>query len=106
MNFFDLVSDYVKRVPLGRVSTYGQIAALAGSPRSARAVGWALHRLPTEKLRYVPWHRVVNREGRVSTTCLEHTGFDQVRLLKKEGIRVKYIDGNYFVDLRKYLWEP
>lgn len=106
MNFNDLAVIYTKKIPRNRVATYGQIAALCSSPRAARAVGWALHNLSEAELRAVPWHRVISKEGRVSTTCFDHAAHQQARLLKKEGISVKYRDGNYFVDLKKYLWNP
>ena len=70
MNFNDRVYDIVRRVPKGKVISYGQVAFLAGSPRGARAVGWALHRNPypwvTGGETPVPCHRVVNREGRLA----------------------------------------
>ena len=105
MTFFKKTISIVKKIPRGKVATYGQIAALAGSPRGARTVGWALHGLSEKVLREVPWHRVINREGRVSTTCLDHPSEHQAMLLKKENIDVQYKDGNYFVDLKKYLWQ-
>ena len=105
MTFFKKTISIVKKIPCGQVATYGQIATLAGSPRGARTVGWALHSLPEKELLRVPWHRVINREGRVSTTCLDHPGEQQAILLKKERIAVQYKDGNYFVDLKKYLWQ-
>jgi methylated-DNA-protein-cysteine methyltransferase related protein len=54
----------VRRIPAGRVATYGQVAALAGIPRHARQVGYALHALPAHTT--VPWHRVLNARGEVS----------------------------------------
>lgn len=105
MNFNQRTIYYVKKIPFGNVATYGQIAALAGSPRASRAVGWVLHALPEKELRITPWHRVINREGRVSTTCREHSGILQAALLKKERISVHYKDGNYFVSLKEYLWQ-
>lgn len=105
-NFFALVYQLTKHIPRGRVATYGQIAALLGSPRAARMVGWALHILPPDKLQTVPWHRVINREGRISTTCADHTCSQQARLLKKEKVTVTMRHGNYFVDLHTYLWRP
>jgi methylated-DNA-protein-cysteine methyltransferase-like protein len=104
MNFFSRITLLVQKIPKGQVATYGQIAALAGNPRASRMVGWALHSLPEKKLETVPWHRVINREGRISTTCLDHTAELQALLLKKEGIRVELKDGNYYADLKKYLW--
>ncbi len=61
----------VAQIPYGKVATYGQIALYLGHPRAARTVGWALHALPegTE----TPWHRVINSQGRVSTSCLTHS---------------------------------
>jgi len=106
MTFFALAVSCVHKIPLGRVATYGQIATLCGSPRSARMVGWALHNLPDLELAKIPWHRVINREGRISTTCFDHPAQLQAMLLKKEGIAVEYRDGSYFVDLKKYLWRP
>lgn len=105
MNFFSAIVRNVKKIPAGKVAAYGQIAALSGNPRSARAVGWALHNLKPQALAAVPWHRVINREGRISTTCPDHPAELQASLLKKEGIRVKYKNGNYFVDLKKFLWK-
>ena len=59
MNFFDRVYDIVRSIPSGAVVSYGQVAFLAGNPRMARQVGWALHACPED----VPWHRVVRKDG-------------------------------------------
>ncbi len=64
--FFARVYALVRRIPRGRVVTYGQVAALLGVPRGARAVGWALRALPEDAAARVPWHRVVGRDGRIS----------------------------------------
>jgi methylated-DNA-protein-cysteine methyltransferase-like protein len=64
--FFARVYALVRRVPRGRVVTYGQVAAMLGVPRGARAVGWALRALPEEMASRVPWHRVVGTGGRIS----------------------------------------
>ena len=106
MNFFDQILENVHKIPYGRVATYGQIAALSGSPRGARMVGWALHQAADFEGKKIPWHRVINRQGMISITCLEHLAEDQAYLLKKEGIKVEYTGGNYSVDLKKYLWKP
>lgn len=106
MSFYKLTYHLVKQIPRGRVATYGQIAALLGSPRAARMVGWALHILPPERIKEVPWQRVINREGRISTTCREHSAKLQAALLKKEGVEVKIRQGNYYIDLKKFLWQP
>ncbi|MDD5040570.1 MAG: MGMT family protein [Patescibacteria group bacterium] len=105
-SYFQRVYGLVKRIPRGRVATYGQIAGILGSPRGARMVGWALHVLPKKELRTVPWHRVINREGRISTTCLEHTARQQAELLKKERVAVTAVHGSYRIDLTKFLWKP
>ena len=105
-NFYQKVYKIVERIPKGKVATYGQVATLVGYPRAAQMVGWALHQLRGRKLEIIPWQRVINREGRISTTCLEHTADEQAYLLKSEGVEVKKIDDNYFVDLDKYLWRP
>jgi len=54
----------------------------------------------------LPWQRVINSKGMISTTCLDHPKEQQAFLLRKEGVEVKEIDGNYFIDLKKYLWQP
>ena len=64
--FFVRVYQAVRRIPRGRVATYGQVAALAGTPRGARAVGWALRALRGRQASRVPWHRVVAAGGRLS----------------------------------------
>jgi methylated-DNA-protein-cysteine methyltransferase-like protein len=64
--FFARVYALVRRVPRGRVVTYGQVAAMLGVPRGARAVGWALRALPQDVAARVPWHRVVGTGGRIS----------------------------------------
>jgi methylated-DNA-protein-cysteine methyltransferase-like protein len=76
----------VRRIPKGRVATYGQVAALAGLPGHARQVGYALHALPEGTT--VPWHRVVNASGGISTRSLPGAEFVQQQLLVREGIRV------------------
>ncbi len=61
---YGAIWDAVRRIPRGRVATYGQIAALAGRPGQPRLVGYALHHLPEGSK--VPWHRVVNAQGKIS----------------------------------------
>ena len=91
----------VSRVPKGRVATYGQVAMLAGLPRQARFVGYALHALPTDS--DVPWHRVVNAAGRISLRA-DALGHDelQAQLLRREGVR--FVNGT--IPLGQYLWNP
>ena len=64
LNTFELIYDVVKHIPKGKVMTYGQVATLAGNPRWARVVGYALHVNPEPGV--IPCHRVVNRDGRVA----------------------------------------
>lgn len=86
VRFFARVYEAVRRIPRGRVATYGQVAAWLGVPRGARAVGWALRALRPGPGRSVPWHRVVGRGGRISFR--EGGGPEaQVRKLKSEGVR-------------------
>ena len=83
--FHERVYAVVRRVPRGRVTTYGDVATLLGSPRVARHVGWALAALrdaPTD----VPWHRVVNGRGRVSHRGDLWRAEDQVLRLSGEGL--------------------
>ncbi len=103
-DFFQNVYAWVRKIPEGKVATYGQIAALIGHPRAARMVGWALHQLPPSKLSDIPWHRVINRHGDISTTCLDHTADEQAFLLKKEGITVSEKDNVWHVDLARFQW--
>lgn len=96
---FDRIYNVVSQIPKGKVATYGQVASLAGNPRWARVVGYALHNNPDRSL--IPCHRVVNREGRVAKAFVFGGENEQIRLLEQEG--VKCVDG--CVDLTKYQWE-
>jgi len=69
------IYSVVRRIPRGRVATYGQIARLAGLPGQARQVGYALHAMATE--RPVPWHRVINARGEISRRS--HPGSDEAQ---------------------------
>lgn len=91
----------VSRIPRGRVATYGQVAILAGLPRQARQVGYALHALPAASR--VPWHRVVNAKGQISLRSggLGHDELQQ-QMLAREG--VKFADGT--ISLARFLWRP
>ena len=88
----------VGRIPHGRVSTYGTIARLSGFPSHARLVGYALHALPDGTP--VPWHRVINAQGRVSLRTTGGREHHQQKLLEQEG--VPFRKGR--VDLAKFLW--
>jgi methylated-DNA-protein-cysteine methyltransferase-like protein len=99
MGFFEDVYECVKSIPSGKVATYGQIAALAGQPRKARIVGWALHSNPYPGL--IPCHRVVNRFGQLSGSFAFGGLEVQHRLLENEG--VAFLE-NGTVDMNKCQW--
>jgi methylated-DNA-protein-cysteine methyltransferase related protein len=86
----------VRRIPAGRVVTYGQVAALVGSPRAARAVGQAMRRCPPG----VPWHRVVNAQGRVSRRRNPGSMLTQRLLLQREGVAFR----REAIDLARHRW--
>ena len=91
----------VRRIPRGRVATYGQVAVLAGLPRHARQVGYALHAL--RETSDVPWHRVINAKGEISHRSTP--GWDRLQrtLLQREGVLGR---GDARVDLERFRWEP
>ena len=97
--FFARVYAIVKEVPPGKVATYGQIAALAGAPRMARQVGYALHVNPEPGV--IPCHRVVNRFGGLSP-AFAFGGDNQQRILL-EGEGVTFLEDGR-VDLKKHMW--
>ncbi len=101
-DFFDQVYFWVRKIPKGKVAAYSQIAALASTPRAARVVGLALSKLPGGSK--IPWHRVIDSKGMISIENLVIPKAEQARRLQQEGIKVKFRDGNYWVDLKKYLW--
>jgi methylated-DNA-protein-cysteine methyltransferase-like protein len=90
----------VRRIPKGRVATYGQVAELAGLPRQARLVGYALHALPEAK--QVPWQRVVNAQGRISARGLSEYEALQRQRLEREGVR---FDARGRIDLARFGWK-
>ena len=97
MNTFEKIYEVVKSIPKGKVATYGQVALLAGNPRWARVVGYALHVNPYPGI--IPCHRVVNREGKVAPGFAFGGEGVQRQLLESEGI-VFETDGR--IDLEKY----
>ena len=96
---FELIYEVVKQIPKGCVATYGQVAALAGSRRWSRVVGYALHVNPDPE--HIPCHRVVNRFGEVSRAFAFGGENRQVQLLEDEG--VEFVDGR--VDLDRFQWK-
>lgn len=95
------IDAVVRRIPRGRVATYGQVAALAGRPGHARQVGYALHAL--EDGSDVPWHRVVNGRGEVSPRAEPLYEPLQRALLAAEGV---VLDRRGRIDLDRFRWEP
>jgi methylated-DNA-protein-cysteine methyltransferase-like protein len=89
----------VRRIPRGRVATYGQIAELAGLEGHARQVGYALHALPNGS--DVPWHRVINARGEISPRTSGDSHELQRLLLEAEGIE---LDARGRVDLKRFQW--
>lgn len=98
-NSFGKIYEVVKKIPRGKVATYGQVARLAGNARWARVVGYALHVNPDPE--NIPCYRVVNKAGEVSKAFAFGGENEQVRLLKEEGI--EFIEGK--VDMKKYAWD-
>lgn len=96
MNFKDKVIGIVRQIPFGKVTTYGTIAMMAGIPRGARLVGGILHNSGED----IPWYRVVNRHGFISTKCLDHPKQLQKTLLEQEGIEV---GPDFMINLQKYV---
>ncbi len=97
MSFKDKVIQVVQKIPYGQVTTYGTVATLAGLPRGARLVGGLLHHQGEN----LPWQRIINKAGFISTKCLEHPKELQKTLLQQEGIAVSK---DFMVDLSKYCW--
>jgi len=103
-NFYEQVYAVVRRIPRGRVTSYGRIAAMLGAPNAARAVGYALRALKDkddDDFEPVPWQRVINSQGRISIVNREHGAQRQAEILREEGVEVSEA---LYIDLEKYLW--
>jgi methylated-DNA-protein-cysteine methyltransferase-like protein len=98
ITFSENVYALVAQIPQGRVMTYGQIAAICGSPRSARIVGSIAHYGPDK----IPWHRVVNKSGGMAG-AFPGGRTEQAARLANEGVRV---DAKYSVNLDSLIWSP
>lgn len=99
MNSYEKIYEVVKKIPKGKVATYGQVASLAGNRRWARVVGYALHSNPNPDS--IPCYRVVTKEGKPSDAFAFGGVNEQISLLKEDGI--EFVDG--FVDMKKYQWD-
>lgn len=100
---FEKIYRLVLRIPRGRVMTYGQIARLLEERYSPRLVGWAMHATPQDQ-RNIPWHRVINSRGGISTgRIIVHEPDLQRLMLEAEGI---IFDDRGHCDLRLYQWSP
>lgn len=97
MSFKDKVIDITKKIPKGKVTTYGTIALLAGLPRGARLVGHMLHSSGED----LPWYRVINRHGFISIRCMDHPKELQKALLEQEAVEVS---SDCMINLDKYGW--
>ena len=98
---YERIYAVVRRIPRGRVATYGQVAELAGLGGHARQVGYALHKTPDG--RALPWHRVVNAAGRVSPRADPGADHLQRHLLESEGV---HFDDQGRLDLERHRWRP
>jgi methylated-DNA-protein-cysteine methyltransferase related protein len=97
MKRYEIIWKTVRRVPYGRVATYGQIARVAGMEDHARLVGYALHAIP--KGIEIPWHRVINSAGRISLAG--PPARRQKKLLELEGIQFQ---ASGKINLKVYQW--
>lgn len=95
------VIETVKKIPSGKVATYGQIAKLSGHPRAARQVGRILFGLKEDN-GSIPWHRVLNSKGGISTYKLGN-GELQQKLLENEGV---LFNQQNLCSLKQFLWQP
>ena len=98
---YDRIYDAVRRIPKGRVATYGQVAVLAGIPRQPRQVGYALAALPDYEK--APWHRVVNAKGEISRRADPDFEWHQRMRLEHEGV---IFDLAGRIDLTQFGWQP
>ncbi|MED3561204.1 MGMT family protein [Bacillus xiapuensis] len=98
--FTENVIRIIKNIPAGKVMTYGQIAGLAGSPRAARQVVRILHSM--SRKHRLPWHRVINAQGRIALRY-DESYHEQRFALESEGVEIGL---NGTIDLEKYQYRP
>ncbi len=99
LGYRERVFEIVRRIPAGRVMTYGQLAALLGEGYTARTVGYVMHEADDT----VPWQRVINAQGKCSTGRVVLPPDLQKRMLEAEGVR---FDAKERCDLERYRWTP
>ena|SRR5437660_894878 len=99
-NYHERVYKIVRRIPRGRVMTYGQIAYILGEGYTPRTVGFVMHGADERK---TPWHRVINSHGRCSTARVVLPSDKQQRLLEREGVK---FDASGRCDLEVFIWQP
>ena len=97
---YERIYAAVRRIPRGRVATYAQIAAVAGLPGQPRRVGYALSALPDDQS--IPWHRVVNARGEISTRAQPEFERLQRAMLEREGIE---FDSSDRISLSRFRWQ-
>jgi methylated-DNA-protein-cysteine methyltransferase related protein len=103
MSTYELIYAVVRQIPSGKVATYGQVAELANLPGQARLVGYALYKVDMQSPD-VPWHRVINAKGEISTSPFRHGAeYLQRSLLEQEGIEFSS-DGK--INFQRYRWQP
>lgn len=90
----------IREIPEGCVASYGQIAEIAGIPRGARQVGYALRHLPRESK--VPWYRVIQSSGTIAFKADTDAFAEQSKRLQKEDVAI--LNGR--IDMKKYRWQP
>ncbi|MDI7190627.1 MGMT family protein [Leptospira santarosai] len=100
-SFFKEVYALVKKVPKGKVTSYGRIAALLGKPRAARAVGYALNALSKGQEQKIPWQRVINSQGKISFRGDTGRSILQKKMLEDEGIK---FDSTESIDWKVFGW--
>lgn len=96
---YERIYAAVRRIPRGRVTSYGEVARLAGIPRHARQVGYALHHLSGDT--DIPWHRVINSAGEIAKRAIPDDGRWQRDLLEEEGVEFD-VRGRV---LRRFWWK-
>lgn len=98
-DFSKKVISWIKKIPRGKVASYGQIAKLAGKPQGARGVGWILH--SCTEVHGLPWHRVLNSKGKISFRPSTSQFVRQKSLLQAEG--VLFVERGQ-VDIDRHRW--